>query len=63
MMSAVRMDAAASEKILLAPSSGLWGDLAVLWLALARVAVAAGMGATTWLAASVSGRLRQWSFA
>ena len=47
-MSALRMDAAASEKILLAPSSGLWGDLAVVWLALARVAVAAGAGAVSW---------------
>ena len=47
-VSALRMDAAASEKILLAPSSGLWGDLAVVWLALARVAVAAGAGAVSW---------------
>ena len=39
-MSALRMTPEASEKILLAPSSGLWGDLAVLGLAAARLTVA-----------------------
>jgi len=47
-VSALRLTPEASEKILLAPSQGMWGDLAVLWLALARVAVAAGMGAVSW---------------